>query len=115
MHVGLGQCAGEQWSGFLAWLSQPHVIAIITAWWITFTLVTTLIMCLGFGPGGVVAGSAAAVFQSFMYGAFTPAGGIFATLTSMAMLGTLMWPATIIAALMATGVAVAVWAYEVGR
>jgi hypothetical protein len=25
-----------------------------------------------------------------MYGAFTPAGGIFATLTSMAMLGTLM-------------------------
>jgi hypothetical protein len=28
-----------------------------------------------------------AVFQSIMYGAFTPAGGIFATLTSVTMLG----------------------------
>src|SRR5271168_5242739 len=26
------------------------------AWWITFTLVATLIMALGFGSGGVVAG-----------------------------------------------------------
>ena len=32
-------------------------------------------------------GSLAAGFQSYMYGDFTPAGGIFATLTSMAMLG----------------------------
>ena len=60
-------------------------------------------------------GSLAAIFQSFMYGAFTPAGGIFATLTSMAMLGTLMWPAAIISALLATGVAIAVYAYGVGR
>lgn len=26
------------------------------AWWITFTIVMTIIMCLGFGPGGVIAG-----------------------------------------------------------
>ena len=59
--------------------------------------------------------SLAAAFQSFMYGGFTPAGGIFATLTSMAMLGTLMWPAAVIVALLATGVAAAVWACGVGR
>lgn len=32
-------------------------------------------------------GSAAAAFQSVAFGAFTPAGGIFAGLTSMAMTG----------------------------
>ena len=32
-------------------------------------------------------GSAAAAYQAFAYGAFTPAGGIFAGLTSMAMTG----------------------------
>jgi len=63
-----------------------------------------LFICLGlgFGPIGVIGGmllfprifglltllgSLAAGFQSYMYGDFTPAGGIFATLTSMAMLG----------------------------
>jgi len=60
-------------------------------------------------------GSLAAALQSFMYGAFTPAGGIFATLTSMAMLGALMWPAVIIAVLLATGVAAVVTACGVGR
>lgn len=54
-------------------------------------------------------GSLAAAFQSFMYGAFTPAGGIFATLTSMGMMGTIMLPVVIIAAMFATGAAVLVW------
>ena len=31
-------------------------------------------------------GTLAAAFQSFAYGGFTPAGGIFATLTSIGML-----------------------------
>ncbi|RYC59144.1 hypothetical protein CHU98_g7064 [Xylaria longipes] len=57
----------------------------------------------------------AAVFQSAMYGGFTPAGGIFATLTSMAMLGILMPAAAISAALLATMVARMVWACGVGR
>ena len=60
-------------------------------------------------------GTMAAAFQSYMYGGFTPAGGIFATLTSMAMLGTLMPPAAVFAALVATIVAVIVWACGVGR
>lgn len=54
-------------------------------------------------------GSLAAVFQSYMYGAFTPAGGIFATLTSMGMMGTLMLPQVLGAAISATGVAALVW------
>jgi hypothetical protein len=50
-----------------------------------------------------------------MYGAFTPAGGIFATLTSMAMLGTMMPPAAILAAVIATGVAIFVGVSGIGR
>lgn len=109
------------------------MLAIITAWWVTFTIVTLLFSCC-FGPPGVVGGmsinasavylenwtckylnfysipgSLAAAFQSYMYGAFTPAGGIFATLTSMGMLGTLMLPVVIFAAFFATCVAVLVW------
>jgi hypothetical protein len=44
-----------------------------------------------------------------MYGGFTPAGGIFATLTSMAMLGILIPVQVIFASLIATGVAACVW------
>ncbi|CAG8071951.1 unnamed protein product [Penicillium salamii] len=86
------------WTDFINWLSRP-------VWWITFTVVMGIIMVLGFGPFGIVLGSLAAGFQSFMYGGFTPAGGIFATLTSMAMLGTLMPAALVIAVLIATLVA----------
>lgn len=56
-----------------------------------------------------ISGSLAAAFQSFMYGAFTPAGGIFATLTSMGMMGTIMLPVVLVAAVVATCVAVLVW------
>ncbi|OCL09612.1 hypothetical protein AOQ84DRAFT_375681 [Glonium stellatum] len=105
----------QHWSDFSGWLSQPHVLAVIIAWSVTFTIVVTLVMCLGFGRGGVIAGSLAAVCQSFMYGAFTPAGGIFATLTSMAMLGTLMPWGTLLAAIMATLVVVAMLLAGMGR
>lgn len=50
-----------------------------------------------------------------MYGGFTPAGGIFATLTSMAMLGTFMFPAFLLASVLATGVSVLVWGLGVGK
>ncbi len=60
-------------------------------------------------------GTAAAFAQSYAYGAFTPAGGIFATLTSMAMLGTLMPAAALVAGILATVVAFIVWACGVGR
>jgi len=79
---------------------------------VAFTLTELLLLSLGFGPVGIVAGkqnasprqnvrncgsnfclsfgglgSMAAAFQSWMYGAFTPAAGVFATLTSLGMLG----------------------------
>jgi hypothetical protein len=44
-----------------------------------------------------------------MYGGFTPASGIFATLTSMAMIGILMPAVMILACTLATVVAVIVW------
>lgn len=105
----------EQWAEFSDWLSQPHVLAIIFAWWITFTIVCTIIMSLGFGPAGIIAGTAAAAFQSFMYGGFTPAGGLFATLTSMAMVGTLMPAVFFISSFIASIVAALVWVFGVGR
>lgn len=88
-----------------------------------------LLRFLGFGPAGIIAGlmrhflgviiafevvltpvgSLAAAFQSFVYGGFTPAGGIFATLTSMAMLGTRMPLGVLVVSVFAMGVAVVVW------
>lgn len=60
-------------------------------------------------------GSAAAAFQSLMYGGFTPAGGIFATLTSMAMVGLLMPALLIFSSILSAIVAALVWVYGVGR
>ncbi|KAL1970740.1 hypothetical protein VTN77DRAFT_2574 [Rasamsonia byssochlamydoides] len=112
----LGTWIRLYWAEVMEWLEQPQdIFAIILAWAITFTVIMILILSLGFGSAGIIAGSLAAAFQSFMYGGFTPAGGIFATLTSMAMLGTLMWPADILAAVLATGAAAIVWALGVGR
>ncbi|KAK7753129.1 hypothetical protein SLS62_004860 [Diatrype stigma] len=45
--------------------------------------------------------SLAAAFQSAMYGAFTPAGGLFATMTSLGILGWLAPLVTAVAALLA--------------
>ena len=59
--------------------------------------------------------SVAATVQGCMYGSFTPAAGVFATLTSMAMLGTLQPVIKVSSALVATGVALGVWACGVGR
>jgi hypothetical protein len=50
-----------------------------------------------------------------MYGGFTPAGGIFATLTSMGVLGTLARSVTIVAMCIATLVAATVGISGVGR
>ncbi len=39
------------------------VLALIMAWWITFTIVLTLLLCLGFGPVGIVPGTLRAKLQ----------------------------------------------------
>ncbi|OQN95508.1 hypothetical protein B0A48_18380 [Cryoendolithus antarcticus] len=102
-------CLSTHWASLTAWLTQPHVLLLITVWWITFTVVITLFLCLGFGPGGVIAGSLAAGFQAWMYGAFTPAGGIFATMTMLGMLGMLVPAAAAAGAVVASIVTWAVW------
>ncbi|KAF4547278.1 Hypothetical protein D9617_48g089390 [Elsinoe fawcettii] len=80
-------------NNFMSWISRPgeppQILLLITVWWTTFAIVVTIGLCLGFGPSGVVAGSFAAAFQAWAYGAFTPAGGVFATLTSLGMVGVL--------------------------
>ena len=44
----------------------------------------------------------AAAFQAWAYGGFTPAGGLFATLTSLGMLGWLAPVEAVVAALIAS-------------
>jgi hypothetical protein len=60
-------------------------------------------------------GTLVAAFQSFAYGGFTPAGDVFATLTSMGMLGALMPLEVGLAAVTATVMTIIVWACGVGR
>ncbi|KZL70504.1 hypothetical protein CT0861_09590 [Colletotrichum tofieldiae] len=111
----LGTELHHLWSLIVDWISQPQVKVYIIIWAIAFTIACILILGLGFGPVGVGAGTLAAAFQSFMYGGFTPAGGVFATLTSMAMLGTMMPWAVGIAGLVATLVTGTAWAYGAAR
>jgi hypothetical protein len=35
---------------------QRDIIAILMAWWITFTLMITILMTMGFGPRGILTG-----------------------------------------------------------
>lgn len=105
------------------------VLLLLTVWWISFTIVATLILIAGFGPAGVCpgkkhlsssilcstqlndirTGSLAAAFQAWMYGAFTPAAGVFATLTSVGMVGLLAPLAATVAGATATVVTFLVW------
>lgn len=50
-----------------------------------------------------------------MYGGFTPAGGVFATLTSLGMLGWMVPVEAGVSAVVATVVATVVWACGVKR
>ncbi|KAI2618553.1 hypothetical protein GGS26DRAFT_574387 [Hypomontagnella submonticulosa] len=98
---GVQGLIGSAWNSFVTYIQLPHVYWAIAVFAIVFTTITTLGMCMGFGPAGVLPGSLAAAFQSFAYGGFTPASGIFATLTSLAMLGLLNPAITTISALIA--------------
>jgi len=96
-------------SGFAKWTAQPQTLVLITVWWVTFTIIVTFVLCLGFGPSGVIPGSLAAALQGWAYGAFTPAGGIFATLTSLGMVGFLAPAVALFSAGVATATAFVTW------
>lgn len=57
---------------------------------------------VSFNSSLVISGSLAAGFQSWMYGGFTPAGGIFAVLTSIGAIGFLHPPLIIQAAIISS-------------
>ncbi|KAI8964520.1 hypothetical protein F5Y11DRAFT_345455 [Daldinia sp. FL1419] len=84
------------------YIALPHVRSALIVWAVVFTFVTILGLRFGFGRAGVAAGSMAAAIQSAKYGAFTPASGIFATLTSLAMLGIFQPLVTLTAAIIAS-------------
>jgi len=48
--------------------TPADVLLLITVWWITFTVVVTLVLCLGFGPSGIVAGEWVGFYGSFNNG-----------------------------------------------
>ncbi|KAH0605439.1 uncharacterized protein H6S33_004661 [Morchella sextelata] len=81
---------GSVFESFLVWCTGPQAIRLMIIWVSIVVVVQLLTVVVGFGPAGVVAGSLAAGFQAYAYGAFTPAGGFFAFLTSMGMLGLMM-------------------------
>ena len=54
-------------------------------------------------------GSLAAAFQAWAYGGFTPAGGIFATLTSLGAIGLLAPPVAAFGAGVATATTFIAW------
>lgn len=82
---------------------------------VSFTTVFLLVAGFGFTTVGIGAGTLAAAFQSAFYGALTPAGGLFATLQSMGMLGTLLPVEAGVASVSAAVVSAIVWALGVGR
>lgn len=74
----------------LEFLKKPKVRAVLLSAGISFTAIFLFFAGLGFNLTGIGAGSLATAFQSAFYGALTPAEGLFATLQSMGMLGTLL-------------------------
>ncbi|RPB07710.1 hypothetical protein P167DRAFT_609324 [Morchella conica CCBAS932] len=88
--AGIAEAMGPLFESFLGWCSGPQAIRLMIIWVSIVVVVQLLAVVVGFGPAGVVAGSLAAGFQAYAYGAFTPAGGFFAFFTSMGMLGLMM-------------------------
>ncbi|KAK0746916.1 hypothetical protein B0T18DRAFT_163200 [Schizothecium vesticola] len=95
--------------------TKTDVWPVFLAWIVTFWVIIFICLGVGFGPKGIIGGSLAAAFQSYMYGGFTPAGGIFATLTSMAMLGVLIPPLVVVAVVVSCLVAAIVWLSGTGQ
>ncbi|KAH8928589.1 hypothetical protein BT69DRAFT_1257208 [Atractiella rhizophila] len=88
---------------------------IILTWTLIFFIVFYGTCGLGFGPAGVAAGSMAAAFQSYWYGGFTPAGGFFAILTSIAMLGFLVPVLAFFSVCIASLITFLLWYFSIVR
>ncbi|KAG8779011.1 hypothetical protein FRC12_024694 [Ceratobasidium sp. 428] len=105
----IGEHLSKYWADMSEFLLQPHIRNLLIIWFIVFWVVLFIPLILGFGPAGILAGSLAAWFQSAVYGAFTPAGGVFAILTSVGMMGMACPPAVLLAVAIASAVTGIVW------
>ncbi|CAE6477640.1 unnamed protein product [Rhizoctonia solani] len=90
-------------------LLRPEIRNVLIVWFVVFWICLVIPLALGFGPAGVIGGSLAAWFRSTMYGAFTPAGGLFAVMTSVGMLGIACPPIVIPSVIVATLATLAAW------
>ncbi|KAL2042381.1 hypothetical protein N7G274_004871 [Stereocaulon virgatum] len=73
------------------WLKSTRLWKILLAQGVASSVVIGGLSGVGFGSAGIGAGTLAAAWQSAAFGGLTPAmPGLFATLTSMGMTGTLM-------------------------
>lgn len=99
------------------WASTPLALAQVCNFrpWLYRNVISLELVLLEYAADPYATGTLAAAFQSFAYRGFTPAGGIFATLTSMGMLGILMPLEVGLAAVATTVVTMIVWAYGIGR
>ncbi|KEQ94973.1 hypothetical protein AUEXF2481DRAFT_29702 [Aureobasidium subglaciale EXF-2481] len=94
------------------WMSESFPQILVTIWWTTFVLALAVLLSLGFGTRGVRPGSFAASYQGWMYGAFTPANGPFARLTSLGMLGFFAMAATIMSGICASSITILIWLFQ---
>ncbi|KAM0797951.1 hypothetical protein BDR22DRAFT_891725 [Usnea florida] len=92
-------------------LKKPNVRAVLLSAGISFTAIFAFCASFGFNLAGIGAGSLAAAFQTPL----TPAGGLFATLQSMGMLGTLLPVQIGVAGVGAVAVSGIVWLLRRGR
>ncbi|KAJ1300661.1 hypothetical protein OPQ81_002309 [Rhizoctonia solani] len=97
------------WQGLSESLLRPDVRNALIVWFVVFWICVLIPLTLGFGPAGVIGGSLAAWFQSVVYGAFTPAGGLFAVMTSVGMMGVACPPVVIPSAIIASLAAWIAW------
>ncbi|KDN44605.1 hypothetical protein RSAG8_05370, partial [Rhizoctonia solani AG-8 WAC10335] len=104
----------NSWQRFSEFLLRPEVRNALIVWFIVFWICALIPLASGFGRRGVLAGSIAAWFQSVVYGAFTPAGGFFAIMTSVGMLGVACPQIFIPSALIASLAAWIAWSKTTG-
>ncbi|KAG8779009.1 hypothetical protein FRC12_024692 [Ceratobasidium sp. 428] len=97
---------GTLWDQLVHYVAQPGGLTVV--WLTAFLVIVCIPFLLGFGVYGVIAGSPAALFQSVVYGAFTPAGSVFAILTSVGM-SFLCPPLALVGAVIASAVTFVIW------
>ncbi|CAE6342441.1 unnamed protein product [Rhizoctonia solani] len=97
------------WQSLSEFLLRPDARNAIIVWFVVFWICVLIPLALGFGPVGVIGGSLAAWFQSVIYGAFTPAGGFFAVMTSVGMMGVACPPVAVPSMIIASLAAWITW------